>query len=617
MKDDGVTRRDFINGASVAIGASFVLPWSERLAMDMEATTDGAQDQPGYYPPGKTGLRGTHDGAWETMHARVAGKTWREQPATERYDLVVVGGGISGLSSAYLWRQQHPDARILVLDNHDDFGGHAKRNEFPINGTYRIGYGGTESIDTPSAYTDAAKRVIREIGVDTSKFYEAFDQTLYSKLGLSRSIVFDTDNFGTNKVVPGYGKRSWQEFAADAPFNERARADFIRIQTETTDYLPGLTREQRFAKLSKVSYEAWLRDTCKVDPQLLEFWRKWGISFWCVGIDQIPCTAVHDYDGGMPGLDHTLTRSGHRGDEPYIFHFPDGNASVARLLVRALVPAAMPGSTMEDLVTARADYSQLDRATNQVRVRLNSTVVNVRHGPGGKDVRITYVRDGKPYTVRGARTIMACYNMAIPFLVPELPAAQRKALHYGVKVPLTYTKVLVPNWRAFAQLGTDFVYYTKDFFKQVELDYPVSLGAYKRSQTPDEPMVLHMCYVHHDNEHKGPELWREGRRRLMQTPFATFEHHVRDQLDQALRGVGFDAGRDIRAITVNRWPHGYAYSPHLLWEREYASDAEKPWVIGRQRHGRIAIANSDAGAQADTNSAITQAARAVQELSNA
>ena len=607
MKDDGVTRRDFLNGASVALGASLLTPWAELLAAGWDPGSD-------YYPPAKTGLRGTHDGAWETMHARVSGKTWPVGRAEEQYDLIVVGGGISGLAAAHLYRKHKPKARILILDNHDDFGGHAKRNEFSINGTTRLGYGGTESIDTPSAYTAIARQTLIDIGIDTAKFYEAFDQTLYAKLGLAKSIVFDQENFGARKLVTGYGKVPWEEFAANAPLNEQARKDFIRVQTEQVDYLPGLTREQKYARLRKVSYETWLRDYCKVDPQLLELYRKFGISFWCVGIDEIPATAVHEYDGGMPGLDHTLPRYGSRGDEPYIFHFPDGNASVARLLVRSLIPAAMPGSTMEDVVTARADYSQLDTSGSEVRIRLNSTAVDVRHSALGKAVDVTYAQaGGASHTVRATNVIMACYNMAIPYICSELSAAQKKGLSYGVKVPLTYTKVLIPNWRPFAQLGTDFVYYTKDFFKQVELDYPVSLGAYKRSQTPDEPMVLHMCYVHHDGITKGPEAWREGRRKLMTTTFATFEHHVRDQLDAALGGAGFDAGRDIKALTVNRWPHGYAYSPGLLWEPSYASDAEKPWVIGRQRFGRIAIANSDAGAKADTNGAITQAWRAVQE----
>ena len=606
MNDDGVTRRDFLNGVSVALGASLLAPWADLIAQGWDPGSD-------YYPPARTGLRGTHEGAWETMHARVQGKTWRAGAPEEQYDLVIVGGGISGLASAHLYRKQRPNARILILDNHDDFGGHAKRNEFSIDGQTRIGYGGTESIDTPSAYTAIAKETLVDIGIDTAKFYEAYDQTLYAKLGLSKSILFDQENFGERKLVLGYGTVSWEEFARNAPLNDQARADFIRVQTETRDYLPGLTREEKYAKLRTVSYETWLRDYCKVDPQLLELYRKFGISFWCVGIDEIPCTSIHEYDGGMPGLDHTLPRYGSRGNEPYIFHFPDGNASVARLLVRKLIPAAMPGSTMEDVVTARADYSQLDRKGSAVRLRLNSTAVHVRHTASRNAVDVTYVHDARAHTLRARRVIMACYNMAIPHLCPELPAAQQHGLRYGVKVPLTYTKVLIPNWRAFAQLGTDFVYYTKDFFKQVELDYPVSLGSYKRSQTPDEPMVLHMCYVHHDGKSKGPEQWRDGRRRLMETSFAQFEGHVRDQLDAALKGGGFDAGRDIKAITVNRWPHGYAYSPELLWEPAYASEAEKPWVIGRQRYGRIAIANSDAGAKADTNSAITQAWRAVQE----
>ncbi len=341
--------------------------------------------------------------------------------------------------------------------------------------------------------------------------------------------------------------------------------------------------------------------------------RRWGMSFWCVGIDEIPATSVQSYDGGMPGLTHTLQRVGDRGDEPYIFHFPDGNASVSRLLVRSLIPAAVPGSSMEDVVLARVDYSRLDRSDAGVGIRLNSTVVNVAHTGAGSGVDVTYVHGGNAHTVRADRCVMACYNSAIPYLCPELPAAQKAGLSYNVKVPLTYTKVAIPNWRAFAELGTDFVYYTNAFYKQVELDYPVSIGGYEFGSRPDDPMVLHMCHVHYFPDIQGPDQWREGRRRLLTTPFAEFERHARDQLDQALSSTGFDAGRDVTAITVNRWAHGYAYSPDLLWEPDWPDEASKPWVIGRQPFGRITIANSDAAAAANTDSAIAQAHRAVQE----
>ena len=173
---------------------------------------------------------------------------------------------------------------------------------------------------------------------------------------------------------------------------------------------------------------------------------------------------------------------------------------------------------------------------------------------------------------------------------------------------------MIPNWRSFAELGTKFVYYTNDFYKQVELDYPVSIGDYSFGTNPDEPMCLHMCYVPYFDDISGPEQWRAGRRKMLEAPFSTYEHHVRDQLDQALGGVGFDAERDITAITVNRWAHGYSYSPGRTWEPKYDTEEDKPWVKGRKPFGRIAIANSDAGASADTDSAITHGHRAVQEL---
>jgi spermidine dehydrogenase len=215
--------------------------------------------------------------------------------------------------------------------------------------------------------------------------------------------------------------------------------------------------------------------------------------------------------------------------------------------------------------------------------------------------------------VRAKKCIMACYNSAIPYLCPELPEPQKRGLAYNVKIPLTYTKVMIPNWRAFAELGIRLVYYTNDYYKQVELDYPVSMGNYAFGKSPDQPMVLHMCHVPYFADIQGPEQWRAGRRQLLETPFSSYEYHVRDQLDQALSGGGFDAERDISGITVNRWSHGYAYSPNLLWEPEYKAETDKPWVQGRQPFGRITIANSDAAASADTDAAISQGYRAVVE----
>ena len=605
-----ITRRDFVNGTKVAIGATLLSPWITACGVSNPYTFELPKD---YYPPALDGLRGSHDGSWETMHGRVMGKKWSISTIDDEYDLVIVGGGISGLASAYFYLKDNPVAKILILDNHDDFGGHAKRNEFKFGDEIRIGYGGTEAIDTPSGYSQEALDLIKDIGINLDKFYDAFEQDLYSARGMGFSIVFDESNFGETKHVTGYGDKSWKDFAAEAPLSDKARADFIRVHTAKVDYMEGTPPDEKFKILSKTGYSSFLRDYVKVDEQVINIYQNWGMSFWCVDMEEVPTTAVQYYDGGIPGVDETLPIKEGRGVDPYIFHFPDGNASIARLLVRKMIPEAMPGNTMEDVVTVRADYSKLDRKDQNINIRLNSTAVNVINTEDGKNADITYVRDGQTHKVRGKKCIMACYNSAIPYLCPDLSKQQKEALAFNVKIPLVYTKVLINNWRSFDELKTSFVYFTGGFYKQAELAYPVSLGDYKRSQTPDEPMIVHMCHVPLFKDITGPAQWRAGRGQILSTTFEEFERHAREQLTQALGSVGFDANRDIEAITVNRWPHGYAYSNELTWGEHFAEE-DKPWVIGRKPFGNIHIANSDAAASATTEAAIAQAFRAVREI---
>ena len=605
-----ITRRDFLNGTQVAIGATLLSPWMTNCGVQNPYPYSLDKD---YYPPAKAGLRGSHDGSWENMHARVTGQEWDKEIIDEEYDLVIVGGGISGLSSAYFYTQRDPSAKVLVLDNHDDFGGHAKRNEFKYENDIRISFGGTEAIDTPSSYSPEALNLLKDIGIDLDKFYDAFQQDLYANRGMGISIVFDEENFGETKHVTGYGDKSWEDFAAEAPFSDQAREDFIRVQTAEVDYMKGVPEEEKFRVLSKTGYSSFLRDYVKVDEQVINIYQNWGMSFWGVDMEEVPTTSVQYYDGGIPGVDHTLPLRTGRGVDPYIFHFPDGNASIARLLVRKMIPEAMPGSTMEDVVTARADYSKIDRRGQHVNIRLNSTAVHVTNTEEGDHVDVVYVRGGETHKVRGKKCIMACYNSAIPYICPEMPKKQKDGLAFNVKIPLVYTKVLISNWKAFDELKTSFVYFTGGFYKQAELAYPVSLGDYKCAQTPDDPMVVHMCHVPLFTDIKGPDQWRAGRNQILVTPFEEYEAHARDQLTQALGIAGFDADRDIVAITVNRWPHGYSYSNSLTWGEDFAEE-DKPWVIGRQPFGNIHIANSDSDVSSTTKAAIKQAHRAVSEI---
>ena len=365
-----------------------------------------------------------------------------------------------------------------------------------------------------------------------------------------------------------------------------------------------------------------------VTPDAIPFFQKRTHDLYGVGIEAVPALDLWGLGfpgfqglklapGNYPGI--SLTAVPHDDDEePYIFHFPDGNASIARGLVRSLIPAAVPGHTMDDLVTSRVDYAKLDAAPSRTRIRLNSTVVSARN-VGDSEAEVMYVRGGKAYTVRAPGVVMACWNGVTAYACPEFSQAQRTALLYGVKVPLVYTNVALRNWHAFDKLKLHSVSAPGSYFSDFTLDFPVSLGSYHFSHGPDDPIVVHMlrtpCSPSRIGEPALParQQHRLGHAELLATSFETFERNVRDQMGRSLGGGGFDPARDIAGITVNRWPHGYAYEYNSLWEPMWP-EAEQPCVIGRQPLGRITIANSDAGAFAYTNVAIDQAYRAVHEL---
>jgi spermidine dehydrogenase len=623
-----VTRRDFMNGASIAVGASLALSrgaWGE--AFGLPAAPLEPSQAGDYYPPAKTGLRGSHDGSWEVAHSLRDGKHWDSPtPDSESYDLIVVGGGISGLAAAYFYRQQAgPKSRVLILENHDDFGGHAKRNEFHSGGRLLIGYGGTQSIAGPRLYSPEAKGLFKDLGIEFERFEKYFDQKFFASRGLSHGYFFDKETFGQDRTVVGVGKPSWPEYLAKTPLSPAVQKDVAHLYMEKVDYLPGKSPAEKKAYLARTSYKDFLLRDVKVDPGAIAYFQSSTYGLYGVGPDAVPAGDLaglgsHPGFQGMdlsgppgPGIGLEITK---QDDSHYIYHFPDGNASIARLLVRKLIAGSAPGNTMEDIVLSKMNYSSLDDSASPVRIRLNSTVVraaNAAEGNSPARVVVTYVRDGKAHSVRASACVLACWNMIIPYLCPEMSAKQKEALAYGVKVPLVYTNVQIRNRDAFEKLKMSGATCPGSFFSSIELDFPVSIGGYEYPEDANQPCVLHMQHVPCSPGLPAREQQRAGRTKLFTTTFETFERNIRDELGRALGPGGFDPARDIQAITVNRWPHGYAYEYNSLYDPEWPP-GQSPCEVGRAAFGKIHIANADAGAFAYTNEAIDQAWRAVVEI---
>ncbi|MGI8745873.1 MAG: NAD(P)-binding protein [Bryobacteraceae bacterium] len=637
-----ITRRDFLNGVAIGTGALALQRRGSGSAAEISA-----QDRPGYYPPALTGMRGSHPGSFEAAHMLRDGNFWARAgnpvETGETYDLIIAGGGISGLAAAYFYRARTgPSARILVLDNHDDFGGHAKRNEFVDRGRHFITYGGTFSIESPFPYSKEARGLMDELGIDppalSAKAKLAADGSLFERL--RPAIFFDKETFGTDRLVvgiprgaddddePGAGtSTSWEKFLAKSPLPLEARNDIVRLQEANIDYMPGLSSAEKKDRLSRISYRDFLLNIAKVHPAVIPFYQTRTHDLFGAGIDAVnslDCWALH-YPGfqGMKLEPGAAPRMGFtpRGEAtpqpPYTFHFPDGNAAIARALVRSLIPGIAPGHTAEDIVTAKFEYGRLDHGRSPVRIRLNTTVVQARHvgdPASAKEVEVSYFRDNQTYRVRGKGVVLACWNMMIPYLCPELPQEQKEALRYGVKVPLVYTAVALRNSKAFHKLGIRGASAPGMYHTSMKLEMPAAIGNYRQiPKTPSDPVLIRMERTPCKPGLSERDQHRAGHIDLLTTTFETFERKIRDQLVRTLAPGGFDPARDISAITVNRWPHGYAYEYNYLFDPEWP-EGQRPCDLARQGFGRITIANSDAAAAAYTDQAMDQAYRAVQEL---
>ena len=629
--DRPVKRRDFLYGAGAVMAGTMAgsLGCAGASRIDGRVAPAGAD-----YPPAWTGLRGSQAGSYEVAHQLAGGNRDFGPIAVDAdaYDLVVVGSGLSGLAAAWFYRREHPGARILILDNHDDFGGHARRNEFETGGRTLISHGGSQTIEEPSDNSDTTQQLLRELGIDTDRFYDAYDQGFFRRQGMGLGFFFDRETYGVDRLVRTDMANPLDDEYAPSPVSrldairqmpipEAARRSLHRLLTLDPDRFRDAAGDWDFSPLWGLTYRDFAIGWAGADEGVLRVLNGAAVSGFGSSIDTISAFDGVTW-GGLPGAPSAMIQAYYRGEgeaEPYIFHFPDGNASIARLLVWSLIPNVAAGEMgMDSVVSAHFDYSRLDQHDAPVRLRLESTVVRIEHEgapASAKRVAVTYVQNGRARRVWAGACVMAGYNVMLPYLCPELPAEQRESLSELVRCPLVYTSVLLRNWQPWKRAGLALAMCPGSYHQVAMLDFPVSMGGYRFSSGPDEPIIAHLegAPLQVSSGLDRTEQFRAGRLEMLNTPFESIERSIRQQLGGMLGSFGLDPARDIEAITVNRWAHGYAYGPERPDEPESPA-GESAQVIGRRRFGRVSVANSDAGGRANIDSAISQAYRAVQEL---
>ncbi|HEC62750.1 MAG TPA: NAD(P)/FAD-dependent oxidoreductase [bacterium] len=583
-----ITRRDFINGTLMVAGASMLSSGAKSHAVLGEL-------DPLYYPPALTGLRGNHPGSFDDAHGRALEDKSDWGPTAklkEEYDLIVVGGGISGLSAAFFYQQEHgKDKKVLILDNHGDFGGQCARNEHTIGDNTRLILGGSQTMVSPHARSKTVLKLYKDLGIDLERFKTAYDVGFFKRNDLGAVSYFNKRKFGQDKVVKhpfGHYQSfveglprptlSHEEAVKQTPLSAQGKEQLLRVLKGGVHVLK-VPKNELEEYIATHSYFDYLKTTLGVDdPMVLEMARNSCVDNYGPGTDV--ATIAEALSTGGLGFDPTTLKyvigerrykeyiktHGHImvEEDPYIHHFPDGNASVARLLVRKMIPNVGPGDSAEDIVFSKFNYSELDKSSNRVRIRLNSTVVKVKHDGDPKtssEVFVSYINDSKSYQVKGKGVVMACYNSVIPYIVPDLPKEQDAALRRSIRMPLLYTTVGLKNWRAMKEMGIGYAWSPGNMHQVVMMDFPVSIGGYEYTKTPDDPCAIMMAGCPFGETLGAPpiEQFREARYIMLALEFEDYEKEIREHLSGMLPKGLFEFDRDVESITVNRWQHVYKH----------------------------------------------------------
>lgn len=529
----------------------------------------------------------------------------------EYYDLIVVGAGFSGMASALHYQELvGAKAKILILENHDSFGGHATRNTFCHEGKTYISSGGAYTLESPEDSPEQTLTMLEKVGVSFEKLSK-YRTDAYQKLGLSSCLLFDSRIFPIEKVqwLPNFHCSKMQEFFSKTPLEEDEKKELVEFYTTHKNYLEGIENEESFLK--KISWENFIRKNMKLGDLSVAFANLYSTDLLGLGCDAVSAYEARKIGPGFLGMDgegFVYKKNNLIFDYETEYRFPDGLHTVARAFAKTLLPTAFPkAESLEELFLSEVDSKELENSKQNVHFRFRSMVTRIEHN-SRNSVDVYYRNaEGKDFKISSKSVIMSGWGMVSKYIVPELPQEQRSSLEDYTYTPVVYINVLLRNWKAFAKIGASKMYLPHGYCTWMSLADPIHIGKYRPSYDPKEPIILSMYKYFYTPGLDVKSQVVKGRTEMESKSFQDFEKEIREELHHLFSPWGFDVSKDILGIQINRWAHGYNFFSGV--------SSSQSFLRGRAPLGRISFAGADAGGNPWMQSALEQGIRSAEEQS--
>jgi spermidine dehydrogenase len=612
--DGKITRRDFLNGTSIGMGAMLLgagvpnalssAPGYPNSGYAPKASV--GQDWYGYGGVGDYALsHGNTPEVVNTAHSLVGAdftKLTKNLAVDEEYDVVIVGGGMAGLGAAWHFKKHaKPGQGCLLLDNHPVFGGVAKENEFSVEGETLLAPQGANSFFMPPVTSDP------EAVTGDARYYAEFniprELQLQQWQSKKKPLNFSPDNYlhlywlAENNVDVGHffadknrqqlAKNIWQNNFRDTPYTEQQRASLQAFRNSRHE---GLQDNMVARALDQMSYRDYIKQNFPSAIGGAQIEDPFLAGAFGLGGDAISAWVAKSVQ--MPG---TLSQQEFEQPLPERCSFPGGNSGFARYFLKNIIPHAIAGSyELDDIITGKIDTTSLDKSGQRIRIRLGSTALNVGHESkpdSAEAVRIVYKQGGQTRTVRAKSVVMASGGWINRHVIQDLPAEIDQAYQQFNHAPFMVANVALSNWRFLDKLGITACRWDEGFGASCNIRQPMLVGRHQPPLDPEKPAVLTFYVPFHRPGLSVKEQVSAGRMELFSTSYASYEKQIIQQMNRLFAASGFFPKRDVRGIILNRWGHAFVTpEPGFFFD---TPDSTAPRNIVMKGYGRIAFGHGE------------------------